>query len=377
MPAGVPVAPGIYRAGPGIYDIHVSTGKGSDGKYGKVTRRFRGTLHAAKAQRVSMLAEVASGALRVTEPVTMAELNARYMATKGELAQDTKDQYEYLWKKLEPHVGSKLVKKVTTFDLDQAYAQIGRGVAGNTVIKVHKHAAALFARAVAWDLIPATRNPAAGATPPKETKPDIRPPTESALLKLVDLALERDRQFGTLMYVAATTGARRGELAGLRWHDIDAAAATVRFQYQVDDVGALKKLKTHRGRTVDVDDETVQRLEEHREYCEEIAADCGGQLTGECFVFSPVPGSTEPFRKDGVTQRFDKLRTRAGVNCRLHDVRHAHATMLLDRGVPPHVVAERLGDTVEVVMSYYAHSDSGQRKKAAAAGALRREPAHP
>ena len=28
----------------GVYDVHVSTGKGADGKYGKVTKRVRGSL---------------------------------------------------------------------------------------------------------------------------------------------------------------------------------------------------------------------------------------------------------------------------------------------------------------------------------------------
>src|SRR5207248_8413300 len=105
-----------------------------DGKYGKVTQRFKGTFAEAKAERGRMFGEVADGSLKRTEAVTMAELHDRYMKAKPTLSGASKHQYEYLWSKLDPHIGRKPVKKLTARDLDAAYAAIAADVSANTTI---------------------------------------------------------------------------------------------------------------------------------------------------------------------------------------------------------------------------------------------------
>jgi integrase len=53
---------------------------------------------------------------------------------------------------------------------------------------------------------------------------------------------------------------------------------------------------------------------------------------------------------------------------RFHDLRHAHATILLKAGTPPHVVSKRLGhSTVAFTLQVYAHVLPGQQREAAEA----------
>ena len=53
---------------------------------------------------------------------------------------------------------------------------------------------------------------------------------------------------------------------------------------------------------------------------------------------------------------------------RLHDLRHTHATLLLQAGVSPKVVSERLGHaTVAFTMQVYAHVIPGMQADAAKA----------
>ena len=40
---------------------------------------------------------------------------------------------------------------------------------------------------------------------------------------------------------------------------------------------------------------------------------------------------------------------------RIHDLRHSHAALLVELGYSMPAIAERLGDTVEVVMETYVH----------------------
>ena len=54
--------------------------------------------------------------------------------------------------------------------------------------------------------------------------------------------------------------------------------------------------------------------------------------------------SGEAVHPDKLTQTFDRIVRRAGAPViRLHDLRHTHATLLIDAGVPVKVVSERLG----------------------------------
>ncbi len=71
-------------------------------------------------------------------------------------------------------------------------------------------------------------------------------------------------------------------------------------------------------------------------------------------MFCHADGS--PF-DDVITHRFER-RTEACsgvVRVRFHDMRHTHATLLLEDGATERYVAERLGDTVEMIHGTYGH----------------------
>ncbi len=40
---------------------------------------------------------------------------------------------------------------------------------------------------------------------------------------------------------------------------------------------------------------------------------------------------------------------------RVHDLRHSHVSLLIDMGFPAMLIAERIGDTVEMVNNIYGH----------------------
>ncbi len=58
---------------------------------------------------------------------------------------------------------------------------------------------------------------------------------------------------------------------------------------------------------------------------------------------------------------------RLKIDCRLHDLRHSHATQLLGQGIHPKIVSERLGHaTVAFTLDTYTHAVEGMDKDAAA-----------
>ena len=108
-------------------------------------------------------------------------------------------------------------------------------------------------------------------------------------------------------------------------------------------------------RTVTLDAETVEWLERHRE-AQIAEKDLAGDLYDDRdLIFADDLG--RPINPQRITEWFAVHRNAAGIRPgRLHDVRHTHATHLLTRGVPVHVVAARLGHASPVTtMRVYAH----------------------
>lgn len=63
-----------------------------------------------------------------------------------------------------------------------------------------------------------------------------------------------------------------------------------------------------------------------------------------------------PLEPHATEQRVPEARPSAGPAEDLHDLRHTHATLLLQAGVPVKVVADRLGHAdVSITLNVYAH----------------------
>jgi integrase len=70
--------------------------------------------------------------------------------------------------------------------------------------------------------------------------------------KLVDEAWKRDPDWGTFVWLAMTTGARRGEICALHWHHVDLDNQVITFRRAIgrDERGSMreKDTKTHQQR---------------------------------------------------------------------------------------------------------------------------------
>jgi len=83
-------------------------------------------------------------------------------------------------------------------------------------------------------------------------------------------------------------------------------------------------------------------------------------------VFAALEGG--PTRPDLFSQIFDRHVARSTLpRIRLHDLRHTHASILLEAGVPVKVVSERLGHSSPAfTMTVYQHVLPGMQADAAA-----------
>src|SRR6266487_5506923 len=97
-------------------------------------------------------------------------------------------------------------------------------------------------------------------------------------------AVARDLELDLLalyLWLAAVTGARRGELCGLQWADIDLDAGVVHIAYSYlvrAGCKVRKDTKTHQGRHLAIDPVTVAVLAEQRRRIQALLASAGLQL---------------------------------------------------------------------------------------------------
>lgn len=269
-----------------------------------------------------------------------------------------------------PALGGRPIAKVTAADVEALYsALVARGLAPRTVQRVAAVLGGLLGQAKRWRLIPT--NPAADARVPRtqSARPGEAVPldratvwTEAQLARF--LAHVADAPDGPLWTVAAGTGARRGELAALRWSDVDLDAGRVTIGRQAGRYRGLDGTwRTSEGtpkgghaRQVTLDAGTAAVLREHRrrQTADPLVSLAERRDGGGHVFLSPLGGPLSNYQIGRLFRRhvaaLPDLPPIAA-----HRLRHTHATVLLSHGVPAATVAQRLGHSVDVCTRTYAH----------------------
>jgi integrase len=186
-----------------------------------------------------------------------------------------------------------------------------------------------------------------------------------------------------LVWLTMTTGARRGELCGLRWSHVDLPNSVLTIRRAIAQHGTErqeKDTKTHQQRRLALDPETVKALSEHWERCSARCEALGLTLPRDAFVFSLAPDGSEHLVPSSVTQRYSRLAARLGIDTDLHSLRHCSATELIAAGVDVRTVAGRLGHsgggvtTLWVYAAWLAEADQRASASLAARTHARPEP---
>jgi len=304
----------------------------------------------ARASATALAARQNEGRRPATD-ATVAQLLARWLET-ADLAWSTRVTYQgYVDRTILPALGQIPLRRLDTATLDRSYTTLrarggtgGTPLAAATVRQVHAILRRALDQAARWGWIPA--NPATLASPPRPEPADIRPPTPEEVSRLLAVTYAADPDFAVLLWLAATTGARRGELCALRWSNVhlDAGELVVaRNLIQRNGQLVEKDTKTHAARRIALHDDSLALLEVHRRRCAGRARACGTPLAPDAYVFSFDPASRQPMNPDSVTHRFGRLARQLGLHVRLHDLRHYAATQLIAGGVDVRTVSGRIG----------------------------------
>ena len=209
---------------------------------------------------------------------------------------------------------------------------------------------AMFTAAARWGYLP--MSPVERARMPKGPKWNPRSPEPEHVASRVAAAEAKDRDLGVFARMAVAIGARRGELAGLRWSAIDFEQGFVRIDSAVVSTDEDNSGKRTGAR---LETKDTKALREMRRRHVEAALACGVPYPADAYVWRENVEGTRPVPPDRFSyawRRIDKA-VDDGAHVRLHDLRHFHGTMLVGAGVPLPSVRDPLGHSSLTVTNIY------------------------
>jgi integrase len=281
---------------------------------------------------------------------------------RGRVRRVTFEGYEVLVRRHAlPALGALELAALRPLHLQDLYGRLLAGGAGRrplaagTVLNLHLVLTQALGQAVRWQLL--ATNPAAGAQPPRPRRaaPLVADP---ALLERL-LAATAGTVYELPCALALATGMRRGELLALRWSDLSPERRQARVVRSLQPTQAglvFEEPKTRRSRRTVVLPAFLDRYldaQQQRQNERRLAAADTWREQG--LVIDRGDGA--PLNPDTLSTGWARfLRARGLPKLRFHDLRHAHATLLLMQGVHPKIVSERLGHaSIGITLDTYSH----------------------
>lgn len=389
--------PGIQFDKNGVY---WATLEGEDAKNWRarhpgrsLPRRKAATQREALKLQRQLIDSIKAGVDPNAENPSVAEWVRTWIDAKQKLTESTVTRYRQLLKwQIEPHRLGRLRLRQVTHEHVEAWIRTlkaqprqddpKRTLDPHTIARAFALLRAALNTAVERGKIGI--NPCKGVELPQPDDDEIQPLTPeqvNVLLDALDTA-DLDRASGTrrphrnaaLYYVAIRCGLRKGELAGLRWKDVDLQQRTLHVAGQIQG-GQRAKTKSKRGRTVPLSGDTARALEWHKvnQAEERKIAPAGWNAAG--LVFVSEAGTA--IDQGNLTRQLDALLKRLGLpDIRFHDLRHTYAALSIAAKVDLFTVSRRMGhSSITVTADRYGHLYQGNTDDADALDRLLRRSA--
>ena len=233
----------------------------------------------------------------------------------------------------------------------------GGGLSAQTIKGYHCFISAVFSQAVKEQLVP--YNIASRATPPKTTSHEVEALEIEDVTKLIELIDHEPLMWRAMVHLLIATGARRGEILGLHWQDIDMINNKVYLRNNL--IYVPKKgienstLKRGRSHTVSVSPAVMAILRQWKAEQARELLQIGTKSSHQGHVFTRWNGAPMyPSEASRYLTNWSKAHNLPHIYP--HKLRHTQASLLINQGVDIVSVSKRLGHAkVSTTTDIYAH----------------------
>lgn len=296
-------------------------------------------------------------------------LNRWLPSVKSSLRLKTWQQYEQICgDHIIPTLGKIKINELRPDQIQTLYTvKIDAGVSPTTVRMIHAVLHRALNQALKWGII--GRNPSDAVDRPKPSRKEMQTLSDYQARQL--LIASQGSPYETLYYLALSTGLRQGELLGLKWSDLDWSNGHLRIQRQMQRVTGeglllLEPKTAGSRRVVTLGPAILEKLRAHRQNQDLHRAFTGDKWQEQDMIFTSSIGS--PVDQRNLHRDFKLILDKAGLpNIRFHDLRHTAATLMLQEGIHPKIVQERLGHSqISITLDTYSHVLPAMQETAAA-----------
>ncbi len=295
-----------------------------------------------------------------TPEMTFGTLADLYLA---DLKQNTKEatyinRVATIEKHIRPFFGALRVNEITSGTVRKWQNTFsGSKYAQGFLFHIHRALSTMFNFAIKYyGLI---RNPAvlARSMGKKKSREEMRFLTLTEFSRLREALLaDGEIVFATAFSFLFLTGCRKGEMLALTAADFDFAAGTVSINKTYTRLGTKDVITTPKTeksvRTITMPPSLVQIM---KDFINSL-----GDISSKQRIFDCVSAYTLRIKLNRYTDK-------AGIpKIRVHDLRHSHASLLIEQGISPLAIADRLGhENVQTTLNVYSHLYPGKQKEVA------------
>lgn len=254
---------------------------------------------------------------------------------------------------IKPILGHRLLTSIKPYEIQRLWTEKEQTYSSSTIHRLHRIMNKIFKQFIRWGEI--KDNPLSRVDLPRLRygKTDVWSKEEVNTF----LSYAQEYHSFIVFYLAVHTGMRMSEILGLHWTDIDLKKQVINVTEALD--RQTKKrgpLKTESSKRLisltKVQTEVLKKHKENQEYKNNIVC-CS--LSGT--YFNP----------NNIRRAMKNICNHAEIKkIRFHDIRHTHATLLLEVSAPIKAVQERLGHAdVRITLDRYTHVSTDIQKETA------------
>ncbi|HJB57576.1 MAG TPA: site-specific integrase [Candidatus Flavonifractor intestinipullorum] len=273
-------------------------------------------------------------------------------------------RYRDMLRRINAEIGPVKLQDLRPDHLNRFYAKLaepgqnqrtGGGLSPKTILEHHRVISTILAQAVKEQLI--LFNTAERATPPKMPKHEMDAFEVEEVRAILEALETEPLKWQVCVQLLIATGARRGEVMGLRWEHVDWVENKLYLcenRVYTPQSGVISTtLKTGENRYVSVSPSVMALLKRWR--AEQAAGFMKLGITPSGYVLTAENGG--PMHPDSPTDWLSKFSKRHGLPpIHPHKFRHTQASLLIAQGVDILTVSKRLGHAkVSTTLDIYSH----------------------
>lgn len=365
----------ITRISKNKYKIVIELGYDILGNRKRKTETFLGT----KSEEIKREAELRSEFYHVGEKTSINDLTFEQYSEifiekycNANLGMITTDGYKKSLRRINPLIGKIKLNKITSLILDSMYQKLKVGtkvaqVGYHSMYNYYKVINLMFNQAIRWELL--DKNPNLKAQKPKREKSERKFYDLEQVEKLIRALDHESIKYKTLIILALDSGARRGEICALRWSDIDFENRTMKITKSLKALYGVideERAKTESSvREIMLSESTINLLKEYKEWQDYYIRFYKGKWINSDRVFTSQNGDyMYPGTCDQIIRKIVKKYNLDHI-C-FHELRHTSASILINKGVNPKAVSQRLGHSdTSITMEIYTHVFDTSKKDSA------------